>query len=273
MSLFRGLFPIIFSGTLIFRQLRGILAVNKTVGASAPGKEVGIMDIGKRLTELRKAAGYSQSEVARIISRHVSPVSNRAVSKWETGASLPDAKQFIWLCNIYGVTDVSSEFLGIGSSSPYSGLNRDGIVMANEFLALLRLSELYSEGDARPCTRRTVPLYDLPVSAGTGLFLDSDNFESYESSRVPPDANFAVRISGRSMEPEFMDGQVVFVKSATEVRSGETGIFIYNGDAYCKKLDLSNGIRLVSVNPEYAPINIKYAYELRVVGKVVGKEE
>ncbi len=231
------------------------------------------MEIGKRLTELRKAAGYSQSDVAEIISRHVSPVSNRAVSKWETGASIPDAKQFIWLCNIYGVTDVASEFLGIGSSSPYAGLNGDGIVMANEFLALLRLSELYSDRKRPAFGRRTVPLYDLPVSAGTGLFLDSDNFESYESSCVPPDANFAVRISGDSMEPELMDGQVVFVKSATEVKPGETGIFVYNGDAYCKKLDLSNGIRLLSVNPAYTPINIKYAYELRVVGKVVGKEE
>lgn len=241
--------------------------------AFAPGRAGIAMEIGKRLTELRRAAGYSQIEVAEIISRRVSPVTNRAVSKWETGASLPDAAQFIWLCNIYGVTDVASEFLGIGSSSPYAGLNQNGIVMANELLALLRLSELYSERKPARFARRTVPLYDLPVSAGTGLFLDSDNYESYDSSSVPPDANFAVRISGDSMEPELHDGQVVFVKSVTEVKPSEIGIFVYNGDAYCKKLDLSNGICLVSLNPAYAPISIKYAYELRVVGKVVGREE
>lgn len=228
------------------------------------------MEIGKRLTELRKAAGLSQQDVADIISRHLAPITNRAVSKWEKGASLPDACQFIWLCEIYGVTDVASEFLGIGDSSPYAGLNRDGILMANEMIALLRLSELYSVKKPKKAAKRVVPLYDLPVSAGTGLFLDSDNYESIESDDIPPDANFAVRISGDSMEPELHDGQVVFVKSTTELKTGEIGIFVYNGDSYCKKLDRSDGIRLVSLNDKYKPINIKYAYELRVVGKVVG---
>lgn len=228
------------------------------------------MDIGKKLTELRKASGYSQQDVARMLSRHTAPITNRAVSKWETGASYPDAEQFIWLCEIYGVVDVVSEFLGMGSDSPYAGLNRDGILMANEFLALLRLSDLYSDRRRRGDVRRVVPLYDLPVSAGTGIFLDSDNYESYEADDIPPDANFAVRISGDSMEPDFKSGQIVYVKSTTELNTGDIGIFVYNGDSYLKKLDRTDGIRLISLNPKYNPINIKYAYELRVVGKVVG---
>ncbi|MBO4848895.1 MAG: helix-turn-helix domain-containing protein [Clostridia bacterium] len=230
------------------------------------------MEFGKRLTELRRAAGFSQQEVAKLLSKHTVPITNRAVSKWETGASYPDAAQFIWLCEIYGVTDVVSEFLGIGGDSPYSGLNREGVRMASEFISLLRLSDRYSERLPAPPAKviRTVPLYDLPVSAGTGIFLDSDNYESYESDSIPPEANFAVRISGDSMEPMFSDGQIVFVRSTTELASGDIGIFIYNGDSYCKKLDKSDGLRLMSLNPRYKPISIKYAYELRVVGKVVG---
>jgi phage repressor protein C with HTH and peptisase S24 domain len=72
------------------------------------------------------------------------------------------------------------------------------------------------------------------------------------------------------MEPVYHDGQIVFVRSTTELASGDIGIFIYNGDSYCKKLDKSDGLRLMSLNPRYKPISIKYAYELRVVGKVVG---
>ena len=232
------------------------------------------MEIGKKLTELRKTAGFSQQEVARLVSLHTGPITNRAVSKWETGASLPDAAQFIWLCEIYGVTDVVSEFLDIGTGSPFSGLNSEGVRMAGEFISLLRLSDAYAETspirEKRVEAARVVPLYDLPVSAGTGIFLDSDNFESYEASDIPPEANFAVRISGDSMAPDFVDGQIVYVRSCTELEDGDIGIFIYNGDSYCKKLDRSNGLKLISLNPRYNPISVKYAYELRVVGKVVG---
>lgn len=45
------------------------------------------MDLGTKLTELRKACGFSQQEVAAYISRHCGAITNRAVSKWETGVS------------------------------------------------------------------------------------------------------------------------------------------------------------------------------------------
>lgn len=40
-------------------------------------------DLGERLCECRKAKGWSQKELAALIG-----VSNKAVSKWETGVSL-----------------------------------------------------------------------------------------------------------------------------------------------------------------------------------------
>lgn len=228
------------------------------------------MKFGEKLTELRKAAGFSQQEVAALISLHLAPITNRAISKWETGATYPDAMQFIWLCEIYGVTDVASAFLNITGNDPFAGLNGDGVRMVKEYAGLLRMSTKYAE--AAPEVRRpkrVVPLYDLPVSAGTGVFLDSDNFEPFESEDVPPEANFAVRISGDSMEPLLKDGQVVFVQSANRIEDGEIGIFVYNGDAFCKRLEREGGLKLVSLNSKYSPINIKYAYDLRVVGRVI----
>lgn len=233
------------------------------------------MDIGKKLTELRRAAGYSQQEAAALLSKRVSPITNRAVSKWETGVSLPDAEQFIWLCEIYGVADVTTEFLGVGSDSPYSGLNRDGILMAKELIRLLRLSDRFKEEPkaapslSAPPVKRTVPLYDMSVSTGTGIFLDSDSYDYYEGFDVPPSANFAVRIYGGAMEPDYRNGSIAFVQSASKLEHGETGIFIYNGDAYCRRMDRSNGVKLVAANDRYAPINIKHSYELRTVGRVV----
>ena len=232
------------------------------------------MDIGRKLTELRKAAGYSQQEAAQLLSQHVSPITNRAVSKWETGVSLPDAEQFVWLCCIYGVADVPAEFIGAGADSPYSGLNRDGVLMAKELIALLRLSDRFkAEPVQEPAPvfaqKRTLPLYDMGISSGTGIFLDSDSYGRYEGFDVPPEANLAVRVRGDAMAPELKDGCIVFVQSMPQLEHGDIGIFIYNGDAYCRLMDRSNGTKLVALNSRYAPISVKHSYELRTVGKVV----
>ena len=42
-------------------------------------------EVGQRISGLRKNLGYSQAEFAERLN-----VSTQAVSKWETGASLPD---------------------------------------------------------------------------------------------------------------------------------------------------------------------------------------
>ena len=60
------------------------------------------------------------------------------------------------------------------------------------------------------------------------------------------------------------------MRQQPELKSGDIGIFVLNGEAYCKKLETEGGVRLVSLNPMYKPIKVKYSYELRVVGKVVG---
>ena len=55
--------------------------------------------IGRFITELRKEKGLTQAQLAEKFG-----ISNRAVSKWETGKSLPDASIMIDLCNILGIT-------------------------------------------------------------------------------------------------------------------------------------------------------------------------
>ena len=68
-----------------------------------------------------------------------------------------------------------------------------------------------------------------------------------------------------------MDGQIVWVQQQQTIQSGEIGIFLYNGDAYCKKFESNNGgSSLISLNKAYEPIQITEMDELRVFGKVVG---
>jgi len=58
--------------------------------------------IAEKLTELRNAKGVTQEEVALKLS-----ISNKTISKWENGASMPDIPMLIELSKYYGVsTDV-----------------------------------------------------------------------------------------------------------------------------------------------------------------------
>ena len=76
-----------------------------------------------------------------------------------------------------------------------------------------------------------MPVSDLPVSAGTGAFLDEGNFEmvSFPESSIPDGAEFGVRVSGDSMEPVYHDGQIVWVQQCETLRPGEVGVMIYDG--------------------------------------------
>lgn len=77
-------------------------------------------------------------------------------------------------------------------------------------------------------------------------------------NEVAPEADFGVRIQGDSMEPQYIDGQILWVQQTEEIAHGEIGIFYLDGNAYCKKLNCGrDGFSLVSLNPKYDPIRIR----------------
>ena len=118
------------------------------------------------------------------------------------------------------------------------------------------------------------PVYDIKVSAGTGQFLDSDQFEikAFPAADVPPDSTFGVVIAGDSMEPTYHDKQTVFAKQDPDIRSGDIGIFVLDGEGYIKQLvKTENSCVLRSFNKNYKDIKIKDYTDMRIVGKVVGK--
>jgi len=118
--------------------------------------------------------------------------------------------------------------------------------------------------------KRAIMLYNLPVSAGTGVYLDDTEAETItvtdnERTRT---ADFALRISGDSMEPKFHDGDVVLVEDTDSVEVGELGIFVLDGNGYFKKY---GGDRLISLNPDYGDILLRGYTEMVCCGRVVGR--
>lgn len=120
----------------------------------------------------------------------------------------------------------------------------------------------------------TRPVYDLPASAGTGQFLDGYSYTNMEfpESAVPPSSTFGVRIAGDSMEPEYFDQDIVFVRQQPTLENGDIGIFVLNGDGYLKQFEImDDGYSLVSLNSKYPDIHITEGCAIRIVGKVLGK--
>lgn len=229
---------------------------------------------GHIIANLREQAGISQKTLAGLLCRQGIQVTNQAISKWENDVTQPSASQFLTLCQVLGVSDVMRVFLGTSNSDGdlLQGLNEDGRSKAKEYIDLLRCSGRYREVSAEILPLRSLPLYHISVSAGTGQFLDSDHYDLIQvDEEVPLAANFGVRIAGDSMEPKLRDGQVVWVHQQQTLEDGEIGIFLYEGNAYCKKLVRTEfGPQLVSLNPAYPPILVQKYDDLRVFGRVIG---
>ena len=121
-----------------------------------------------------------------------------------------------------------------------------------------------------------IRVYDQPAAAGLGNYLDEPqhHMEQYPEELIPEKTDFGVVIAGDSMEPEIPDGATVFVQAVPVVESGQVGIFVLDGKAYCKRLVVDHDrreLRLVSANPAYAPIPITdQGEELRTMGRVLG---
>ena len=118
--------------------------------------------------------------------------------------------------------------------------------------------------------KRRISLYDLPVSAGTGVYLtDTQSVEiNIPDNSETAAADFALRIKGNSMEPKYRDGDVILIEECDALEYGELGVFILDGDGYFKKF---GGDRLISLNPDYEPILLKNFEEIICCGRVVGK--
>ncbi len=107
---------------------------------------------------------------------------------------------------------------------------------------------------AMPLPTQTVKIPVLgKVAAGVPIEMVTDILGYEEIDANWQGEYFALRISGRSMEPKIADGDIVIVKKQERVENGEIAVVTVNGeDATLKKVMLSpDGIILVPFNAEY----------------------
>ncbi|MGO5292192.1 S24 family peptidase [Porcincola sp. LCP21S3_C12] len=237
-------------------------------------------NIGAIITAYRKKAHISQTELAEKLLEEGIEVSQKSVSAWETGRNEVSARIFLHICRILEIPDCLEEYFGSNPKDPLALLNDEGKQKALSYIDLLIHPVSYvKETNVIPYpavpadepAMARIRLYDARVSAGHGDFLDSDYYTTIEvPARDAKGANFAVTISGDSMEPAFHDHDMVYVHQQETLDDGEIGIFSLNDNAYIKKLkNDSDGTFLISLNQKYAPIPVHLDRDdFRIFGKV-----
>ena len=202
-----------------------------------------------------------------------------SISNWKKGAS-PNSDI---VAKLAVRLNVSTDFLIFGKEkrSLVPDLNTDEKELLAYYNKLDERSKgiLYGEAKAlsgaleKPSeeSKNTIFIetYLLPVSAGTGVYLDNCDKEmiEVEENELTLEANFALRVSGNSMEPDFQDGDILLVRSQPTVEVGEIGIFILDGEGYVKEY---GGDCLISHNSKYENIKLNEYSELYCRGLVLG---
>ena len=115
-----------------------------------------------------------------------------------------------------------------------------------------------------------IAMYEDAGSAGTGEFLNDGRCVEITVDETPltERADFVLRVAGDSMQPTYYDGDKVLVESTEELRYGDIGIFILNGEGYIKEYRPDG---LYSHNTKYGIIKVTDDDNIKIVGKVIGK--
>lgn len=118
--------------------------------------------------------------------------------------------------------------------------------------------------------RISLMMYEDAVSAGTGEYLNDGRCVevTVDDTPITEKADFILRVSGDSMQPTFYDGDKVLVESNVELKYGDIGIFILNGQGYIKEYRADG---LHSHNKKYGIIKVLDDDNFKFVGKVIGK--
>lgn len=242
-------------------------------------------EFSNTLKNLRIKAGFTQKQVYEHFN-----IPQSTFSSWEVGKSEPSGDMLIKLCDFYKC-DMMKEF----SNSDNVIFTANELELIEKYIALddigrshvdsilnwetervkildnntAQLTELRHQLAAkRSQTRLRLYTYLGKIAcAGTGFYFDDIPTDTLEAPFLNG-ADFIIGISGDSMEPNYHDGEKLYVQKVKELTLGDVGIFTIHNECFVKEL----GDRgLISRNPEYE--DIEGTEDVRLIGRVLGKVE
>ena len=235
--------------------------------------------IGNQIKTFRKSAGFTQDELAKRLN-----TTKQTISRYEKGDRKANQDMLFELCDIFGVSiddffPSQNEALQSPTASPiqsiYDQLEPNGQRKVITYAEKLREEqEKRRKAKKNEVSEKVVQLYgydyyDHAASAGTGQYLNDVRVERIELP-VDVDADFVIPIKGDSMEPDYHDGDLVFIQTSVDLNDGVIGVFNYDGEAYIKQLVIdTEQAYLHSLNPDYKDMPITPETDFRIIGEVV----
>lgn len=253
------------------------------------------MEIGERIKKAREKLGFNQSELARRLN-----IKPQAVQAWEAGKNGPSRKSIQLLSRVLGV---SANWLEFGNSDQIEyEKNPVHIEFAKEDISpwivskepstsnhlkkakikSISVSERHTEHLTKKIEERGFPLISW-VQAGRWSEIvedfqpgDAEMWVTFGISRRVIPNGFCLRVQGDSMEPEFVEGDIILVDPDKQLENGKFVIakFLDTNEATFKKYVNDAGtISLHPLNyPKYQPIHLN-GRKAHIVGVVIGKQK
>lgn len=257
------------------------------------------MTFGERLTQLRKENGYStRKSFAEKLNIPETTLRNYETDEREAGHTF--LKQMADFFNVscdylMGVTEEREKMTSYSlKSSEYSMVEKyrlisthspDGAVVVDTVLdreyaiaeklreqkeQLEKARKMDMEVAEEIVPRRILAYYGKIAAAGKSYGFDDVIAGTIECPLTDESqrADYAIGVSGDSMEPTFYDGDIVYVTKNSIPEIGDIGIFQKDNGIYIKEVGENE---LISHNSEYKPIVNNG--DILYLGKVVGKVE
>lgn len=216
-----------------------------------------------KLKARRKELKMTQKDIADQLG-----ISYQAYSAWERGIKEPSREKVKRLEQILKVP--KGYFTEIEIVRLYNTLSNKG---KNQVVEYAR--DLVQKEKTQQVISVSENLYEYHVyeklSAGIGasVYDDRDYDIIYFDEELAHD--FASWVSGDSMEPKYHNGSVALIRETGFDYDGAVYVVVCSNQTYIKRVYREeNGLRLVSINPEYEDIFISYNEDPRVVGIIVG---
>ena len=113
-----------------------------------------------------------------------------------------------------------------------------------------------------------ISLYQVEIVSETaaacgfnyGFGYDDTDRETIEVHERPPRHDIATKVSGDSMQPDYQDGDILYlVDKGLTTYNGDLAVIAYGDRSYFKKIYTENGrLRLVSLNDKYEDIILDF---------------
>lgn len=242
------------------------------------------MTFGKQLRIARIAKNLTQKQLADLIA-----AKHNSISNWENDLNRPDPDTIEAICRVLDITpnyllgakpdDFSpEEKLLVNKYKELDDFGRQtvNIVIERELERAAQAKEaagtiekLQRQAAAHSTLSRLLSYYGKIAASGQHYSFE-DMIRGMIQVPLTDEnrhADYAIGISGNSMEPDFTEEDIVYVQKAAHLNKGEIGIFQKENCIYIKKV--GDG-ELLSLNPDYGSIP---GQDAKALGRVLGKIE